>query len=42
MKAEPDDLSYCVSKEIDNHLDSFISILQDRYSHTAPAIVRTG
>jgi oligoendopeptidase F len=42
MLAESDDLSNIASNEIDSYLDQFIATLQDRYSHTAPAIVRTG
>ena len=42
MKAEDDDLSNIAYNEIDSYFDQFIATLQDRYSHTAPAIVRTG
>ena len=42
MIAGPDDLSNCAHAELDKFLDNFITTLQDRYSHTAPAIVRTG
>lgn len=42
MKAENDDLSNIVYDEIDSYLDQFIATLQQKYSHTAPAIVRTG
>lgn len=42
MIAADDDLSNIVSSNIDNFLNNFITNLQDRYSHTAPAIVRTG
>ena len=42
MMAADDDLSNIASKTIDDFLNNFITTLQDRYSHTAPAIVRTG
>lgn len=42
MMAEKDDLSNVAKSEIDTFLDEFIITLQDKYSHTAPAIVRTG
>lgn len=42
MIALEDDLSNIAYSEIDTYLDNFIKTLQDKYSHTAPAIVRTG
>jgi hypothetical protein len=41
LKSEEDDLiNYC-SSGIDSQIKTFITNLQDLYSHTAPAIVRT-
>lgn len=42
MIAQQDDLQNNVSDDLDSILNNFITNLQDRYSHTAPAIVRTG
>jgi hypothetical protein len=40
MLASNDDISHIVTTSIDSCLDQFITTLQNKYTHTAPAIIR--
>jgi len=41
IKSEQDDIAEISSSGLNNHISNFMLTLQQMYSHTAPAIVRT-